>query len=60
MTEVEFEAIYEALAYAVDDLGPEKSELYLAKVALALAETVGDAPRVLAVLDECKTGLDPD
>ncbi|MCM2562079.1 hypothetical protein M8756_07920 [Lutimaribacter sp. EGI FJ00015] len=53
----ELEKIYDALAEAVDAVGPDQSELYLAKLALALAERLGDLSDSLGVIEECKTGL---
>lgn len=57
MNQQELEAIYEALARAIDEVGAGQGELYLAKVALALAETVGDLAVALAVIEACKTEL---
>lgn len=37
------EAVYDALATAIDDAGPEKSELFLVKLALLNAQALGDA-----------------
>ncbi|MGD9862335.1 MAG: hypothetical protein AB7S99_03890 [Pseudodonghicola sp.] len=58
MTQDDLETVYEALAQAIDGVAAEARELYLAKLALALADTLGDAPRALAVIAECATGLD--
>lgn len=57
MTTEQFETIYDALANTIDAVGPELGEVYLAKVALALAETLDDPARVLAVIAECREGL---
>jgi len=57
MTRTDLEPVYEALAEAIDRVGPEQAQVYLAKVALALADELGDATRTLAVLSECETGL---
>lgn len=57
MTQEQLEQIYEALAQAIDRAGPEQAAVYLAKLALALAEDLGNADRALAVIAECETGI---
>lgn len=57
MRQEELETIYEALARSIDDIPAQARELYLAKLALALAETLDDTPRALAVIAECRTGI---
>lgn len=42
MSQHDLEAVYDTLAEAIDAVGPEQSEIYLAKVALALAERLGN------------------
>lgn len=37
------EQVYDALAEAIDQAGPEKSELFLVKLALLNAQALGDA-----------------
>ena len=37
------ETVYDALATAIDQAGPEKSELFLVKLALLNAQALGDA-----------------
>lgn len=37
------ESVYDALAQAIDEAGPEKAELFLVKLALLNAEALGDA-----------------
>ncbi|WP_048438990.1 DUF2783 domain-containing protein [Caenimonas sp. SL110] len=37
------ETVYDLLATAIDDAGPEKSELFLVKLALLNANAIGDA-----------------
>ena len=39
------EAAYDALAAAIDEAGPEKSELFLVKLALLNANALGSAER---------------
>lgn len=58
MTQDELETVYGALAMGIDSVAPEQRELYLAKVALALAEKLGNVPLATAVIEECKAGID--
>ena len=58
MTQANLETVYEAMARAVDAVGPAQAELYLAKLALALADELGDADRALAAIAECQAGLE--
>ena len=37
------ETVYDLLATAIDNVGPEKSELFLVKLALLNANAIGDA-----------------
>ena len=46
----ELEAVWERLAQAVDEAGPERDRLMLAKLALLFAEALGDAPRTYALI----------
>lgn len=39
------EAVYDALAAAIDQAGPDKSELFLVKLALLNANALGSAER---------------
>jgi hypothetical protein len=39
----DLEQVYDALAKAIDTAGPEKSELFLVKLALLNANALGDA-----------------
>jgi hypothetical protein len=43
MSIVEIEQIYDLIAEGIDKAGPDKTALYLAKVAIALANLVGDS-----------------
>lgn len=42
----ELETVYDLLAEAIDQAGPEKSELFLVKLALLNANALGSAERV--------------
>ncbi len=57
MTQSDLEPVFEALAQAIDTVGPEQSEVFLAKVALALADQLSDEALSRKVIEECKTGL---
>ena len=39
----ELETVYDLLAQAIDQAGPDKAELFLVKLALLNAKTLGDA-----------------
>jgi hypothetical protein len=54
----EIEALWEALAEAVDEVGPERETLFLAKLALLLGREVGDLGRVRALLAVALRDLD--
>ena len=41
------EAVYDSLATAIDQAGPDKAELFLVKLALLNAQALGDAQRFL-------------
>jgi len=53
----DLEAIYETLAEAIDAVGEEQALVYLAKVALALAEATDDPSLALSLIRECKSDL---
>ncbi|WP_071673114.1 hypothetical protein [Nioella nitratireducens] len=59
MTPTDLETVYDTLAKALDSVGPDRSTLFLAKLALALSEEVGSAAPCVALIEECKTGLLP-
>jgi hypothetical protein len=45
------EQVYDALANAIDAAGPEKTELFLVKLALLQANVIGDPQRVQAHIE---------
>ena len=53
----DFEAVYEALAAALDRAGADKHALYLTKVVLMLAHMSGDRAAVEAALERCLEDL---
>lgn len=57
-TALTLEDIYEALATTIDAVGPAQSEVYLAKVALALAHELKNPVRALQIVTDCAADLD--
>lgn len=53
----DLEAVYERLAAAIDEAGSGRSELFLAKLALTLAQSLGDRDRALAAIEDCLKDL---
>ncbi|MGC6453629.1 MAG: DUF2783 domain-containing protein [Candidatus Puniceispirillaceae bacterium] len=51
------EDVYAALAEGIDRHGPEASEMFLAKVALLLAEDSGDADRALKLINDAERNM---
>ena len=46
MSTGEIERVYDLIAAGIDKAGPDKSELFLAKLSLALANLAGDSDQV--------------
>jgi hypothetical protein len=46
MSTIEIEQVYDLIAEGIDKAGPDKMALFLAKLALALANLVGDSKAV--------------
>lgn len=57
MTRDDMETVYERLAVTLDAVAPAQRELYLAKLALALCDELGDVTPCLDVIEECRTGI---
>lgn len=57
LTQAQLEATYDVLAEAIDAAGPDKSELMLSKLALLLAQELGDADRVAALIHSALADL---
>ena len=53
----DLEAVYERLAAAIDQAGDDKSALFLAKLALVLADELGEREAVLAAIEACLADL---
>ncbi|MCB1381462.1 MAG: DUF2783 domain-containing protein [Notoacmeibacter sp.] len=58
MSPADVETVYEALAETLDAIGPDKRELFLAKLALLLASEIGDPARVTLCISEAAANLD--
>jgi len=54
MTHADLEKIYEAIAEAIDYVGHEKTEIYLAKLCLSLAVECDDTDLVLQKIMNCR------
>ena len=51
------ETAYDQLAMAIDAAGPEKSELFLVKLALLAAQALGDAPAFVDLIERAQKDL---
>lgn len=58
MTPTDIETVYDALAAQIDSVGPEKSELFLIKLALLISHELSDANSVIQLIDYAKRNLD--
>ena len=52
------ERVYDALAETLDRVGTKKSELFLAQLAMLLANEIGDAGNVLRLIDMASHNLE--
>lgn len=57
MTDAELDRSYTALCQALGAVGPQRSELLLAMVALALMARAGSAPEVVALVERSRERL---
>ena len=57
MTQADLEVIYDALAQAIDRVGPDKAPLFLVKLALLNAQALGAAEPFLAHIDSAGQDL---
>ena len=57
LTVAGLETVYDALATALDQAGPERSELFLVKLALMNANALGDLTLVQAHIDAALRNL---
>jgi hypothetical protein len=51
------ETAYDQLAMAIDAAGPDKSELFLVKLALLAAQALGDAPTFVNLIERAQKDL---
>jgi hypothetical protein len=51
------ETSYDQLALAIDSVGPEKSELFLVKLALLAAQALGDASTFVDLIERAQKDL---
>lgn len=58
MTPTDLEQVYEDLAVTLDAVGEDRHALLLAKLALLLAQDLGDAERVKTRIAEAAANLD--
>ena len=58
MNPTDVERVYDALAEVLDMVGAEKSELFLAKLALLLSKELDDVERVLSLINMASINLD--
>lgn len=58
MSDASLETVYERIAETVDAVGEERQALFLAKLALLLAEALGEPERALALVGEAARDLD--
>ena len=57
MSEMSMETVYTALAEGIDRHGPEKSDMFLAKECLLLAEELGNAERSLELIEAAQMNM---
>ncbi|MBM3608844.1 MAG: hypothetical protein FJX29_10415 [Alphaproteobacteria bacterium] len=58
MSSKTLEDIYAALAEGIDEAGRERETLFLARAALLMAEKIGDADAVLALIEAVRSQLE--
>ncbi len=59
LTVAELEAVYDLLSEAIDAVPPDRRELFLAKLALLLANLVGSPGQVAAAVKAAAANLSP-
>ena len=57
MTPKEVEHVYDLIAEGIDQAGEYKSDLFLAKLSLALANLVGDAAKIASAVQSALRDL---
>ena len=56
----QLEAVYDELAQAIDQVGPEGEAVFLTKLVLSLAHEYGDGARVSALIKQCLREKSPE
>lgn len=51
------EQVYEAMAEGIEAVGEDQAAVYLAKLALALAERLNDPQAAVSLARQCQRGL---
>ena len=59
MNAQELDDVYTRLAYALTEVGEEKTSMVLARLVLLLMQRVGDASAVSAAIDDAVEGFRP-
>ena len=54
----DLERVYTLLAETIDGVGPEREGLFLSKLALVLAQELGNFPKVALAIDIARQDLD--
>ena len=49
----DLENLYDELAQAIDQVGPEQESVFLAKLVLSLGHELGNGARVSALIQDC-------
>ena len=57
MTDSARDIVYSELCQAVTAVGIQNESLFLARLALLMAETLGDMPTILRLIGEAKDGM---
>ena len=57
LTVSQLEQVYDTLAHAIDQAGPDHSEVFLTKLSLLLANALGDAGLVATLVDAALNDL---
>ena len=57
MTDKTLDDVYTALAEGIDRHGPDKAQMFLAKVCLLMAQDLEDPARALALIDAAQLNM---
>lgn len=56
----QLEALYDELAEAIDQVGPERESVFLAKLVLSMAQSFGHAGHISTLIRQCRDEPPPD